>query len=158
MMPLLERNLQKYASVEETLSDRLTFQALDWTSHEHLGQIAHGAPYDLVLCADCIDESERMLPHLVDAICASLDSSGTALVATGYRSQRLMDVFLSALRRRCLVVNEFTERLTPLLATTRRSEDATRFFAVRWPTLEVALQDRARGEVSRLASSDLPMG
>ena len=96
LMPLLQENIRRYsqsASVSDAgrraIGQNLKAQALDWSSEAELQQMAaspHG--YDLVLCADCVDESERLLDALVDAISACLAPSGCALIATGARSQR----------------------------------------------------------------------
>ena len=155
LVPLLQENIRRYtqdSSVSETgrraIGENLTAQALDWSSEAELRELAaspHG--YDLVLCADCVDESDRLLDALVEAISASLAPAGCALIATGARSQRLLSLFLSSLAASGLVVTELTNGLTPLPAEASeraRQGDDTRFFAATWPDVEAGRAARAR--------------
>ena len=151
LVPSLQANLQRYAQtaigegVSTAIAHNLSVQSLDWTSEAQLAELAASEGYGLVLCADCIDESEALLGALVDVICASLAPSGVALIASGARSQRLLAIFLAGLQRH-LCVEALSDALVPLSsaeAALAAQRDETRFFAATWVSHEAAARGRA---------------
>eukprot|EP00900_Chrysochromulina_parva_P027122 jgi/Chrpa1/9043/Chrysochromulina_OHIO_Genome00017472-RA len=164
LIPLVLANLREYGQTpglsdanKHALASTLEARPLDWTSEEEVRSLAADARgFDLVLCADCVDESEALLRALADVISASLAPSGVALVASGARSQRLMALFLTALRRVGLDTTELAPSLRPLpaaeAAERARHNDATRFFAVTWPDADGARAARAARAVGEIGS------
>ena len=139
LIPLLEANFKQFATTpgvsdanQRALRDVLRARAFDWSRGDDVRALAADPRgFDVVLCADCIDESEALLAALCETMRSSLAPTGIALIATGARSQRLMAIFLAALRHVGLDVTELSSALRPV-------------------TAEVAEQ---RGTVTRLAST-----
>ena len=79
LMPLVLANLREYGQTpgmsdanKHALASTLEVRPLDWTSEEEVRSLAADARgFDLVLCADCVDESEALLRALADVISAS---------------------------------------------------------------------------------------
>ena len=151
LMPALHANFERYAEsavgvgISAALRANLEARPLDWTSKVQRAQLAAAEGHQLVLCADCVDESEALLGELVETICAALASAGTVVIASGARSQRLLAVFLAALRRH-LRVTALSDALTPLSdaeAERASQRDGTRFFGATWLSADVACSVRA---------------
>ena len=151
LVPSLRANLERYVQtavgegISAAIAQNLAVQSLDWTSEAQLAELAGSGGYDLVLCADCIDESEALLGALVDVICASLAPSGVALIASGARSQRLLAIFLAGLERHFHVetLSDALGSLSTAEAAVAAQRDETRFFAATWIADEAAASGRA---------------
>lgn len=168
LVPLLRDNIERYvqtpgvsAANQQALKTAMVARAMDWTQEEELRALASDARgYDVVLCADCVDESEALLAALCDTISACLAPTGAAVIASGARSQRLMALFLASLREAGLGVVELTSSLQPLPAAEAsaraRHSDETRFFAASWPDASTAVATRAARARGQTAASTLP--
>ena len=75
---LLEENLESNAPHLPDGGARVTTEELDWTEAEHLARFADRAPFDFVLCADTIYETECVRPFL--AVLDALSGPDTTIV------------------------------------------------------------------------------